>query len=147
MVRTMSHANHDPQCHCMFRLFEVAGEIYVPDSPEKQRQQQKLATPAPRFLPLTGMYMAMSGPPTVIVSDLLSDMLPSGHGAEVMLLPADTAQREIPLSDEDLEEIADVLVPRKLPPTAAVSFVPQGRPTRAQPQAQARVAGYHRVVR
>jgi hypothetical protein len=127
----------------MFRLFEVAGEIYVPDSPEKKKQQQKLATPAPRFMPLTGMYTALGGPPTVIVSDLLSDMLPSGHGAEFMLLPADTAQREIPLSDEDLEEIADVLIPRRAGDSSAVSFVP---PTPGR-LPQTRVAGYHRVVR
>jgi hypothetical protein len=127
----------------MYRLFEVAGEIYVPDSPERQRQQRKLATPPPRFMPLTGMYTAMGGPPTVIVSDLLSDMLPSGFGAEVMLLPSDTAQREIALSEDDVEEIADVLVPRK--PASAVSFVPQTRTNRPFPPT--RSAGYHRVVR
>jgi hypothetical protein len=141
----MSHTNHDPQCHCMFRLFEVAGEIYVPNSPERAKQQQKLATPPPRFMPLTGMYTAMGGPPTVIVSDLLSDMIPAGYGGEVMLLPADTGQREIALSEEDVEEIADVLVPRR-PPAHTVSFVPRTRPA-PQPFPSARAAGYHRVVR
>ena len=125
--------NHDLDCPCMYRLSEVAGELHTRETPKRHA-----SVPAPRAMPLTGVFTAMSRPSTVIVSDLLADVLPAGFAGDVMLLPSDTAQHEIPLSESDVEEIADILVPRE------ISFVngPRGgatmRPGSSHPQRRAR---------
>jgi hypothetical protein len=105
----MSHPEHNDQCRCMFRLFEVAGELHVRQDPDRPATP----APAPSGLPLTGFFMQASSPPTVIVSELLADMLPAGYQGEFMLLAGDTGQREIALSEADFEEVADILVPRE----------------------------------
>jgi hypothetical protein len=118
----MSHPEHTDQCRCMFRLFEVAGELHVRQDPD----QTTTPAPAPQALPLTGFFMQASSPPTVIVSELLSHMLPAGYQGDVLLLGADTGQREIALSEADFEEIADILVPRDAEPGMR-SFVEDAR--------------------
>ena len=62
----------------------------------------------------------------MIVSELLADMLPAGYQGDVLLLGADTGQREIALSEADFEEIADILVPRDAEPGMR-SFVEEAR--------------------
>ena len=56
----MSHPKHTDQCRCMFRLFEVAGELL---RPRQEPDQTTTPTPAPQALPLTGFFMQASSPP------------------------------------------------------------------------------------
>ena len=108
------------ECPCMFRLVEVAGELYVPsESPRTaaSRLGARATTPTPRALPYTGLHMAVGQQPsTVIISDLLSHMLPADLDAPVMLLGstgdyASFASGDYPtitLSDADVEEVRDL---------------------------------------
>jgi hypothetical protein len=105
----------------MFRQVEVAGELYVPSEPRRSPAWAHAArptTPTPRALPYTGLHMAVGHPPTVIVSDLLSHMLPADLDAPVMLLGPTGDYPTITLSDADVEEVRD-LDPREAeqPPT------------------------------
>jgi hypothetical protein len=108
----MLHPEHTDQCRCMFRLFEVAGELQVRPDARRSAEQTTTPTPAPKATPLTGFFMQASSPPTVIVSDLFADVLPAGYDGDVLLLGGDTGPREIALSEADFEEVADLLVPR-----------------------------------
>jgi hypothetical protein len=106
----------------MYRLFEVAGELHVPESPRNQ------GTPVPRAMPFTGFHMALRTPPTIIVSELLSDVLPHGYDGDVLLLGGETGQHpEIPLTEADIEEMADLLQPRNpaSQPPGVLSFRPR----------------------
>ncbi len=106
----MAHSNHDRPCRCLFRLFEVAGELNIPDRrPEPLRAS---FTPSPEGLPFTGLHLAMSEPPTVIVSELLADARPAGYQGGMMLLDPGLSQPEIALQESDFEEIADLFGPR-----------------------------------
>jgi hypothetical protein len=107
----MLHPEHTDQCRCMFRLFEVAGELQIRQDVQRDPDQTATPTPAPKAMPLTGFFMQASSPPTVIVSELLADVLP-GYEGDVLLLGGDTGPREIALTEADFEEVADILVPR-----------------------------------
>jgi hypothetical protein len=77
----------------MFRLVEVAGELYVPPTPPARERNLGFKTPpaSARPLPYTGLHMAVGHQPsTVIVSDLLSHVLPADFDAPVMLLSSTT---------------------------------------------------------
>jgi len=104
----------------MYRQVAVAGELYLP--PERERSTAYFKTPAasprPLALPYTGLHMAVGYPSTVIVSDLLSHMLPADLEAPVMLLggtgdypSAMGGTGDYPtivLSDADVEEVRDL---------------------------------------
>src|SRR5262245_5727627 len=86
--------NHDDDCPCLYRQVAVDGELYVPaprarDAAPHARAAR--ATPAPNALPYTGLHLAVGHPSTVIVSDLLADVLPSDLDAPVMLLGSTSA--------------------------------------------------------
>ncbi len=112
----------------MYRQVAVAGELYVP--PERQRTPHsrapaaqisaRAATPAPRALPYTGLHMAVGHPSTVIVSDLLSDLLPSHLDAPLMILGGTGDYPAITLTDADFEEVED-LTPQPAAETAATT--------------------------
>jgi hypothetical protein len=101
----MAHPDHDHDhpCRCMFRLFEVAGELHVRQSPTSPK------TPTPQPLPFTGFHLRMTGPETVIISDLLADVLPAGYEGDLLLLDPESSA-EIPLDEGDFEEIADMFL-------------------------------------
>jgi hypothetical protein len=104
----------------MFRQVAVAGELYVPsESPRAAatRSGARANTPTPRALPYTGLHMAVGQQPsTVIISDLLSHVLPADLDAPVLLLGStgDYAtfvtgdHPTITLSDADVEEVRDL---------------------------------------
>jgi hypothetical protein len=117
----MSHDNHDEDCPCMYRQVAVAGELYVPARGERDALPQHAraagATPTPSALPYTGLHLAVGHPSSVIVSHLLSDVLPFDLDAPVMLLGSTSSDfpalspgdyPTINLTDVDFEEVADL---------------------------------------
>ena len=103
-IRTVPVA-HDRNCPCLFRLVQVAGEFTVNDQP--RRKHSLLAPP----LPFTGFEMRALLPPSkIIVSELLLTGVLPGIDSDVLLLePEENGQDEISLTDQDVEEVADLL--------------------------------------